>query len=800
MKIIQLSLRSLLRFKLYTSINIIGLALSLACSMAISRYIYREMTVDHFVENLDLVCQPSVHYSNEIQPRFCYSFENSPTPKNGILINHPSIQKIAPYATFDQDIISIDKKDFNVRTIVTDSTFLRILTYPIIDGNKYTPLNHPQSAVITQELAQKLFGSQNPIGKTFRHSTGNELTVTAVIGNPDSKSSLSFDLLIPLNLKNEWGRMFYAFVLLAPNTDINALNEELSHKSINDKYNIAYKLLPFSKAYFDHTTNTFDKIHIRGNYANILVLFIVGFLILLVGIFNFVNLYTVIMMKRAREFGMKKVFGAKTSQIITQLLGENMVMIGISLFIAWAFIETTKSLIESQLSIPQISNLKFDLSLSAVILFVLPIITSAYPFIKYNYFSPISSLRSVNAGGYSIRSRSIFLSMQYIITFTLIVVSIFFMKQLDFMLHADLGYRTKDIIKVQFLKNQDALYNMSNEDRQEYFTKTYEFISAIKQEMDASPLFQLWTYGESPNQYDEYPVRVKTQEGDFKEVFCFYMSPQAMKLFNLKAIEGRLWDEAQDESLDYKLIINECAKKTFNIKDIHKTILQSESRLFFKTSQDFNTNPPFQIVGVVNDFRNAHLSKAIMPLIIVCNSESSSEKLMAAITPGKTQEAIQFLKKLKEEIVGGEFSYSFVEDEVKNMYSEDKKTAMIYSVFAIMAILISSLGLFGLSLFDVQQRYREIAIRKINGAQVSKIILLLLRKYYILLLVSFIIAIPLSYFAIRQYLENFAYKAPISWWIFVFAAVITSAISLSTLLYQVRKAANSNPANVLKSE
>lgn len=801
MKIIKLAIRTLLRFKLYTLINIAGLALSLACSMAISRYVYRELTVDRFVTDYERVCLPSVLFSDEVQPRYAYDYAGNAYPDVPVLQSHPSVQKISPYIVLNEDLVSIGDNDYESRTIVTDNTFLQLLPYPVLEGNRHTPLDHPQSAVLTQEFARKLFGSESAVGKKIQHSSGNKLTITAVIGQPKSKSSLSFDVLVPYRLKAGWGQMYYAFILLAPNTDLHVLNEDLKQKAISKGEKNWYKLLPLSQAYYDHSTKLFDKgVHLRGNRSNMLVLSIVGLLVMLVGVLNFINIYTVVMMKRAREFGMKKVFGANTKQVILQLLGENTVMIGIALFIAWACIEASKGVLESWLGIPQISNPDFDLLLSAVILLILPVITSAYPFFKYNYSKPISSLRSISIGGNSTVSRSVFLTAQYVITFCLVAVSLFFMRQLDFMLHADLGYRTKDIIKVQFSRKSNVLYSMSDEDRDAYFERTSQASDVIRQRMDASPLFTAWTYGQSPNEYNNYLIRIKTQEGEFKEVLCFFQPVEAIELLDIKLQEGRLWNNSADERYSYKLVINESAKKVLGIEDIHNTLLQPESRLFYTSKNDYANNPAFEVIGVVKDFRNTHVSKAVLPLVIVCSGMNESQKLMAAITPGKKKEAVEFLRKLKEDTFGGDFSYSFVEDEVRAMYNDDKKAAYIYSIFAVIAILISSLGLFGLSLFDVQQRYREIALRKVNGAQVSQITILLLRKYIWLLTLSFFIAIPVSYYAIVRYLENFAYKAPVSCWIFIAAGILTTVVSLSTLLFHIRKAANTNPATILKSE
>lgn len=801
MKIIHLAIRTLLRFKLYTCVNIIGLALSLACVMVISRYVYREITVDHFNKNLDRIYLVTQHIKDEIKPRFSYNFNSETGIGTPVITNNPAVKKIAPFTSFTEDNITVENKKFNARIIATDTTFFQILNFPIIRGNKISPLSDPQNAVISSAYAKKIFGTEDPIGKTIQHSNGNNVTITAVTGEPKHKSSLQFDVLLSYKFQKRWGRIFEAFVLLAPDTDYKALNKGLLSDAAANHNDSPFQLLPLEASYFDKSVHRFEDTFLQGNYTNMLILSAVGFLVLLVGVFNFVNIYTVLMLKRAREFGMKKVFGANSKQVLLQLGGENMVMVGIALFMAWVCIEASKSLLENQLNIPQVNNLKFDISLTAGILFLLPVATSVYPFLKYNYSPPISSLRSVTTGGNSVVSRSLFLSIQYIITFCLIVLSIFFMKQLNYMLHADLGYNTKNIIKAQFIKYLPSVFSLPQEKQDAYFNDISKANDEIKQRMDASPLFTVWTYGNSPHESREFGIRIKTPDGEFKEVNSEYMNGKSIQMYNLQSKEGRTWNDSIDNFYSYNFIINESAQKLFGIKDIKNTVLQPESRLWITgRGEDMSQNPPYQIIGVIKDFKSVHLSKATMPLVISYSPGSTSSKLMAEVAPGKKQEAITFLKKLHNDTVGGEFEYSFVEDEVNALYNDDKKAAYIYSVFATIAILISSMGLFSLSLFDVQQRYREIALRKVNGAQVSDIIFLLLRKYFVLLGISFIIAAPVAYICITEYLKNFANKAPVSWWIFAVAVIITAVISLGTLIVQVRKAANSDPATILKSE
>lgn len=678
MKTIRLAWKALARFRTYTFINILGLALSLACVLIILRYIHQEVTVNHFCKDLENTYLLYIEY--EDGRRTISSNEDRNNDPNFIdPLNDPSVLKSTRWINFPEDRITVGKQIYNVKTVVTDSVFLQILPYPSVSG--ISSLKSPNDAIITRRLAERLFGKENPIGKTMIYSTGDIVTVTGVIGEPTTKSFLDFDLIISERLQHSWSRLSNSLVQLIPGTDfkkLNVKNEKFMKLRCHMDAPTRLQFFPLKDFYFDKTVRVYNNNIRKGNYNNILVLAVVTIALLIIGLFNFINIYTVMMLKRAREFGVKKVYGAGAKDVFAQIFTENFILTGMALCISWCIIEITGGMMEHVLRIPQTSNTEFSATLSVGILILLPLLTSIYPFIRYNYVSPSVSIRSVNAGGHSIVSRVLFLFVQYIITFVLIIVSLFFTKQVRFMLSADLNYTTKDIIQCQLYAERSSYdINISDEEWERRKQREKSNLAYIKEEMDHSPLF------------------------------IVYEDPRG----------------------------------------------------------------------------------------------SYRDRLMAQIVPGKKQEAIAFLKKLRDEILGeGEFEYSFLEDEIATMYQEDKRTAEIYSLFSIIAILISCLGLFGLSMFDIRQRYREIALRKVNGATLKEIYPLLLKKYSIILGMAFIISAPLSWYIISKYLEGFANKAPISWWLFAIAAIVTAFISLATLIWQIRKAANINPAKVLKGE
>lgn len=789
MKILLLAIRSLTRFRLYTAINIVGLAMSLACVIILCRYIHREVTTDHFIKDLDRVYYTVLDRINDRQP-FIASRTDDALPD---LENDPSVEISTTYIAIDQDQVSYDNKKFSVRLLAVDSNYLKIITYPILRANHIPLLTEPNEAVLTEEFARKVFGDKDPIGHTLIHASGSTAIVTGILDNPDTQVSYPFDLLVSVGLEDSWMRVGTQLVRLKPNTHPDAINKRINQYTEVHSWatQIRMQLFPLKKFYFDKQVRCYYEACRKGDYSHILVLGVVAALLLIVGIFNFVNIYTVLMLKRAREFGMKKVFGANSRQVAMQLYLENLFMTGIALFIAWIFIELSIDAVNGKLGIPDMPNMRFSQLLSLSILFVLPLVTSVYTFIRYNYSAPITSLRSINQSGGSTTSRSAFLGLQYTITIILVVVSIFFIRQLDFMLNADLGYRTDHIIKTQLLRNR-----ISQKEREEAYRKADVF----EQQISTSPLFEIYTFGQPPFSKAHYTSPVRVPGEDYKDVVCENNSEDYFKLFNIQLKEGRLWDDASDSHKDFTVIINETAQKLFNIRSLDNAELEAERAFVIYDPEDFTKPKKYKVIGIVKDFSTGHLSKATLPMVYYYYKNDPREPFMAYISEGKEQEAISFLRKLYEEVEADEFNYTFVEDELRNLYSKDKQITGIYTVFALIAILISSLGLFGLSLFDVQQRYHEIAIRKVNGANTRTIRQMLLRKYYKLLGIAFLVAVPVSWLAINKYLESFANKAPVSWWIFAAALLITAGISLATLIWQIQKAAQTNPAEAMKVE
>jgi len=760
--------------------NVLGIALSLACIIVIFRYVYEELTVERFNAKLDRIyVVTSKNSRNPEEIHFLSSFPLVKEKHFDDMMKHSGVDCYSNFISLDNQEIVFDNRKYTASLLVADSNFLTITDYPIIFGT--SDLSNPNSALVTKRFAHKLFGNDNPVGKSVQYLNGNMLTITGIIGEASTKSLLSFDMIVSFYF-SRWTQLPQSYVLLFPDVDCQSINKQ--YENVTDLSTSAgsnYQLYPLSKVYFNKEITNYGNFK-QGNYNNVIVMTAAGILILLIGIVNYVNIYTVLVLRRSRELSIKKVFGASSFNIFKQLFIENILMVGFAIALALFCSYLLNPLITNRLQLDQIPNIRFDLILCFSLLLSLPVITTLFPFFQHRYSSIVTSLHNIDIIRGIGSLRFVFLSFQYFFSTIMIIMSLFFIKQHHFMLNFDLGYQTKNIIKVQFQRPNNS--DLNKEQMLEYFSKRIQIGNEIEQKMNACPLFTNWTYHKCPTEMEYGSLMYKVPDGENKDAIWAYADENWFKLFNIQLKEGQFWsDEARG------IIVNESFLKLLGITDFNHAILQS-SRI----------DESVRIVGVVKDFNYLHLSQRTKPVAFYFLQGSNTNPLIASIVPGRMKESIDFLRNLHNETVGGEFAYSFVEDEVRSMYKEDNKIASIYSIFTFIAILISSLGLFSMSLFDIQQRRKEIAIRKINGATFHDIIKLLLKRYFLFLTLSFVIAIPVSLFAIQRYLEDFSNKAPIAWWLFAVAVTLTSGISLLTLITQTKKAAAQNPAVVVKGD
>ena len=420
MKTIKLALRSILHFRMYSGINILGMALSLACVIVIFRYVYGELTVDQFNEKIDRIYVTMLERGTNVGERHFSGISE----RYGIdMFKHSGVENFSHFMWFENDEIDVDNQKYNANILLADSNFLKITDYYVISGVHKTDNLH--GALVSESFAKRIFGNQDPIGKSFRHSSNEILTISGILGETPTKSSLNFDIVASYQLSeylSSWPSNM-TFVLLHPNVDYTTINKQYEDFFEEPfwKNQIRYQLFPMSKLYLDKSVA--GSAFLRGNYSYIIVLMAVGILILLVGIINYINIYTVVILRRGRELGIKKVFGADGHNILIQLLTENLLITGLTLIAALIFSYAASPLITNVLQLGQISNIRFDIFLSFALLLSLPLITTVFPFFRYHYSTSVNSLRNFDKiqGG---SLRRFFLTFQYVITIVMIIVSL----------------------------------------------------------------------------------------------------------------------------------------------------------------------------------------------------------------------------------------------------------------------------------------------------------------------------------------------------------------------------------------
>ena len=793
MKTLTYAIRFLSRSKAYTLINLLGLAFSLACSIILIRYLHREWTVDTHCVDRERIVVPiqDMKVSSGLT-----NLENCDTT----FIPDNQIVRRAPLEFRSDATVKYNEQDYTLNFIATDSCFLQMFHYPLVAGT--AELSAPEHALITQECANRIFGKQNPVGKTLTIDK-TTVTIRGVIQPPACKSVFHFDMLVH-EKATRYGTTAMLFQLL-PSVDLKAVNQAsgIFRKLKRGTLSQSIEFVTVKDLYFNKPRNVkpFEKnclVFGSSDYLNIL--FIVAILLLFVGILNFVNLYMVYMMKRNKEYGIKKVFGLQKWPLFVQIWTENVIIAFWALMFAWLIVEITQVPV-ARLMDTEMHYTWFDLQLSLGFLFGMPVLTSIYPYIRYQYMSPITSMRAIATDRQSIITRMVFLSIQYMVTFVLVVFSLYLNSHFRFLINTPPGFRTESILEAPIVKSGFSV--VVGEDITETVKRHNAHLEAIVRKMDECPDILAWTNSGNILVEREFKMTIYNDKDEATECVRIYADEKFFQVYDLKIVEGQLPEEIGVIPRT-AAILNQAAMKALGYKHLDEAFIRSDEG--FGGAVDANGNLTeygktlFPVTAVVEDYYSGHITEGVKPIIIQPGSIPGN-KTLVHIAKGKEKEVLEYLKNAVREVYGkDELEYSWMEDQVKTIYDEDRRVATIYIIFALIAIGIACLGLFGISLFDIRRRYREIAIRKAHGAGMKDLYQLLFKKYLAVLGASFVIATPIAYYAIYQYTADYVVKAPVGIGIFVLALLLVTAISIGTLYWQIRKAANIDPATVMKTE
>ena len=800
--------RNLVKNKTYSAINIAGLAIGLSCFLLIALYVLDELSYDRFYANSDRICRINTDI------RFGGSDLHIPVasdPMGATLKNdYPQVEEYT--RLFNNGNKQIKKgneylNEFNV--IHADSTFFTVFTLPVIAGDTRTALNEPNTVVITESAAKKYFGTADAVGKTLETTDNNNSVykVTAVIKDMQRNSHFHFDFIFSMkNVQYQWGNFlsnnFYTYLLFRKGTDYKSFEKNFSavllkyivpqarqFMQINnmDEFEkagnkLVYTLMPLTKIHL-YSDRSFELTP-GGNIQAVYIFSAIALFILLIACINFMNLTTARSANRSREVGIRKVLGTERKNLVSQFLTESTLMAIISLLIAAGITYLVLPLFNNIASKSMSFGSLFSSDLLPLLILlpvIVGLIAGSYPALYLSSFKPIRVLKGkLNESGRGGRLRSILVVFQFGISIIIIIGTIIIYKQLNYIQTKNLGFN-----KDQVLIINDAYALNKNSD-------------AFKNEIVRQPGVTSGTLSgyipvdnssRSDNTLSKEPVLDSKSGIDMQTwvIDCDYI-----KTLGMQIMKGRNF--SPDFPTDSSAVI---------INEETQGFLAYDNPIGEKLYQLGNNpgDPPatLHIIGIVKDFHYESLRKNIGPLCFLLgkNNGLALFKVNAAHIPDILKQAEA---KWRTMAPGMPFSYRFMDESFDEMYRQEQRTGKIALIFSILAILIACLGLFGLATFIAEQRTKEIGIRKVLGADVSTIVTLLSKDFLKLVIISAIIAFPVAWYFMSKWLQDFAYRINMPWWIFIIAGIVAALIALITISFQAVKAAIANPVKSLRTE
>ncbi len=778
---IKIAVRNIFRNKLYSFINISGLAIGMAACILILLWVTDELSFNRFNKNIDKIF--AVPQTQHYQTIGDFTVMATPLPLAQALKDEfPEIKYATRYEPYlGKGKIEYEHKIFNEQVNFADPDFFKIFSFEFIEGDKKNVLKDNSSIVITEEMAEKYFGNEDPIGKVFRMNDKFDMQVSAVVKNPPKNSDISFDMIVSMNLLKEFGfdmtnwgsNMLNTFVLLDDPAQAAKVSKKIEgrlKKEIDVSTAGKLFLFPFSKYHLYSYKGS------GGRIETVIIFSVIALFILIIASINFMNLATARSAKRTTEVGIKKVVGATRLQIAKQFFGESIFLTFISLAFAALLVEiflpyfnniSGKELVLGQISLPTVALIL------SITLFT-GIISGIYPSIFLSSFKPVSVLKSKIVSKTSKFSlRRTLVVFQFAISVILIIGTIIVYQQLNFILNKNLGLDKDNIVYL----------NLSSELQK----KPEELKSELLRNPDiknasVSNLLPIQVYsngggwrweGKNPNQ-DEL-VSAMSADNDL------------LKTYSIKLKEGRFYSKEYPADDSLSIVINESFEKLMGFQNAVGKVLSR--------GENYHVN----IVGVVKDFNFLQLQNKIGPLAIF--PDPTPRYLSMKINNAGLGETLNFIestcKKFDSKYV---FDYEFVDKTYEKIYESETTLGKIFNSFALLAIIISCLGLLGLISYIAELRTKEIGIRKVLGASIGGIVFSLSKEFIIWILFANLIAWPVAYYFMDKWLQDFAYRISLSWWIFIFAGCIALAIALVTISFQAIKAATANPVKSLRYE
>ncbi len=779
----KIILRNLQRNFTYSAINIAGLAIGITASVLIFLWEYHERSFDRFHPDAERIYSVTNTFTNEgvatVTDRSSLRFIR--TFKSEI----PEIESTATSQGRIESVI-VNNTVFSVQDYSTyvDREWLEMFHNRLVEGSFESFSNHPYSVALTESEARKYFGNLQAVGQIIRIENV-DYTVQAIVKDNPSNSIFQFRIMVSMNaLSSEWIQriqdrwapsLWTTFVKLHPDADVSQVVQKMNDiYTRNDRTNVEASLRLLADVYFDPDFN-------RGNAQKVSIFAFLGILLLCTACINYINLTTAKVNQRAKEVGIKKIIGAKRCSLFLQFMIETFIFCLGATVLALFLILLLSPYYQSLIHIPVSFSSPVIWSLTGITLLFITILNGIYPALMLSSFHPVRFLKGISLAKIKDSAmRKGLVVFQFTLSAAMIICAITIYKQMLYIQKTDPGYRKEQIVNIT-----TPAHALNDSERLMQTQQT------IKNELLSFPEIINASWSENHIENIGYSLTGSVdwngRARDFHPTH-FYMGVDEdfMDVFELQLTEGR-WLNAADSG---NVILNETAIREFNIRKPY--IGQRFDMIYLKGT----------IVGVMKDFHFKSLHKKISPLIFYNQNQTLYGSILAIkIQTGKPVEAMQQVESVwKKFFPADPFEYTFLDESFNRLYQSDIRTSQMILLFCILAVVIAVLGLFGLSTFAIERRTKEIGIRKVFGASVTNIVHLLTREFFALVAVAFVIAAPLSWWAMSRWLENFAYRIPITIWIFVAGAAIILAIAMAAVGVQAIKAATANPVKAIKSE
>jgi putative ABC transport system permease protein len=766
----KITLRRIINHPTYSIINILGLTIGLTCFIVIMLWVKNENSYDKFHKNADRLFQ--VAFTNETGDY--HGYYQTGTMAGYLKQNFPEILHSTSF-NGGQCKIAAENKGFYCIGSYADSSFLKMFTFPIIFGDATTSLIKPHSVVITKSLAMKLFGNENSIGKLVKINEGSDYTVTAVIKDIPANSQLKFDLLMPTCDTQGWMKTWNSkwtqtYVMLQDKSQFKDINQKIS--GVMNLFQPSWKntlcLIPF-------TNRHLHDINGGGLITYVWIFSGMALIILLLACINFMNLSTSRTELRHKEIFIKKIAGLKRSHLSVQFLMEALLIAFISLFVSLVLAKVSLPLVNNLLNTNLVIKLNVTTILTLLLVTLLTgLIAGSYPAFYLSTIMPKQILLKTHkkSGIKNINLKNALVVFQFTMSVFFITCTLLVANQIHFLRSKDLGIKKENIIKLTTI---GKLNEKAVELKQELLKN-----SGIENVTVSNNDLTSWN-NSGPLDWDG------RDKSKLIEIGYNWVDDDFLETFKLKMKDGRFFSKDFTSDQSGSFILNEKAVAYLGLKD----------PVGMKVKSWFGVEGT--IVGIVKDFNTTSLHDELGPIALLAADRGNY--MFIALNGNDLSKTLGYIeKKVKELVPDDPFEYQFLDDHINNLYKTEAITGKISKVLTVLAIIISCLGLFGLALSTLEQRTKEIGIRKVNGARISEVLLMLNKDFVKWVAIAFVIATPIAWYAMHKWLENFAYKTNLSWWIFALAGLLALGIALLTVSWQSWRAATRNPVEVLKYE